>query len=1169
MIKSSQQPLVRSMVHAALSTSTPSEPTSRKKNNRRRRTKESAEVATKDNAAATAAATNDDDRKEQKKERIYQELKLLAAEIRYHDNLYYNNLKNNNMIMHNNNGGNVSTSTTTTEKQPFEPGNQAATTGAPRLLTDAEYDALVTREEQLCRAYPDLLQRLERETRLGNVATRFGGRVGSVLVPSSPDEANDTRTTNEAVAAVATKEATTLDRFALKRKHGRRMLSLENVVSRPELGSWLDRAAKAAAAVHRNNNTGNTNQTQSTTTTTATATSNTTPRLAGTNHNDHTITITTEPKIDGLSLSLRYVRSNEKDDKNNNNADGHNNDDKNSDWALQWAATRGDGELGQDVTSTIRDIGPSLGIPLQLQSTRLLVTKNALPKRQAQQGKHDDEDNCNSIIEIRGEVVFPTSVFESNEALQNFSNPRNAASGILLRKEENDESRQMQSYLKFYAYDMVLLRKSPSTTQRAEKKKKKSVTKPDLVVLMDQLSGGEIRQRLQDLGFSLPQPSVTTTLTLPPPAEGMEKWSNVWNDTDIANMLVYHEQLNLHRRRQDPADITSKPKKSSKAWKNVVWGDYEMDGCVHKVDNPRIRSQMGDSTRAPRWAVAHKFPAKAVVTRLLGINVQVGRTGVLTPVAVLEPVELDGVTIQSATLHNFRKMRQILLGSSDVVDDEDEEEHSTQQRIPVGVSVLVRRSGDVIPQVVQRVGSSLLSNGLEDGGAWMANSTGEETTISLATPTTCPSCGSPVEETVKNSNKTAGQIARCCGPVLFCEPRALANLEFAFSRDALNVKGLSEGRLRQLKEHGLVQVPSDLFLLTRNETEFMETVSEFHGWGEKSARNLARAANQVASEGVSLSRFIYSLGIPYVGKGASDLVAGVYKSTSAFLSDMKRVASLEHPDMESFSVLREKTESTKGIGPVVLDSLTNFSQESPVVDAVFKLRDSVRITDDEEGVMTVDQASKEILVDGPLAGMNVVFTGSLPNITRTEAYEMAIRMGAKKTSDKVTKLTDLVVAGQKSGSKLADAAARNIRTMEADEFIHLASSHNVNVPLNGPLLVASKQTITTEVRQVDTSPAKKEKEASQVDTSPVKGGPLQGMRVVFTGSLPQMNRKEAKDIAMQMGAMKTTDRVSKLTDLVVSGIKSPKTVVDEAKQLGITVLTADEFLAMVKGFKRT
>lgn len=525
----------------------------------------------------------------------YKEFTRLAQEIRRHDALYYNNGK--------------------TE------------------LKDDEYDALVQREAEFCRAYPELLERYQDESGLGRQATRYGGRVG---------------------VAVSQQQ--------LRHTHLRSMLSLDNVHTNEQLMQWLERIrTKLIVDVT-------------------------------------TLTIVTEPKLDGLSLSLRYTQS----------RDGKR-------YELDWASTRGDGTEGQDVTNAVHSLH---SIPQEL------VVEDA-----------------STLFEVRGEVILPTSAFQSLQT--NFSNARNAASGILLRKSKglNQEDQQLRSQLRFYAYDIV-------TTDESR--------------FID--DGVQLRSMLTDWGFNVPRPIQVSTLQL---VKGTE-----WNQTDVQPLLDYYHDLEQHRQ-----GLAAK----------FDWGDYEMDGVVHKVSQLSLRTQLGNTNRSPRWAVAHKFPAETALTSLLGLDVQVGRTGALTPVALLEPVDIAGVSVRRATLHNFGFVQELMGGMS----------------VPVGTKVLVRRAGDVIPQVVQRV--------LED------ESKVNDTTISLKAPDECPACGSPTKvEKLSAKNSTEGQVVRCGGPSLSCPPRAVGVLAHAFCRDALDVSGLSEARIQQLLDANMLRIPADLFRLVAN-----------------------------------------------------------------------------------------------------------------------------------------------------------------------------------------------------------------------------------------------------------------------------------------------------------------------------------------------------------------
>lgn len=447
-----------------------------------------------------------------------------------------------------------------------------------------------------------------------------------------------------------------------RQTHLRPMLSLDNVHTNEQLMQWLERMRT---------------------------------KLMG---NFTTLTIVTEPKLDGLSLSLRYTQ-NRRDSTR---------------CQLQWASTRGDGTEGQDVTHAVQSLH---GIPRQLAA-----------------------EDAPTSFEVRGEVILPTTAFQGLQT--NFSNARNAASGILLRKakELDQEDKQLRSQLKFYAYDIV--------------------TADDNQFIDD---GVQLRNTLSDWGFDVPRPIQVATLQV----------VTEWNQTDVQPLLDFYHDLEQYRQ-----GLAAK----------MDWGDYEMDGVVHKVSQLSLRAQLGNTNRSPRWAVAHKFPAETALTSLTGLDVQVGRTGALTPVALLEPVDIAGVSVRRATLHNFGFLEE-LMGSTSV---------------PVGTKVLVRRAGDVIPQVVQRV--------LED------DTDPNDAMISLKAPDNCPACGSPTKvEKLTAKNSTEGQVVRCGGPSLSCPPRAVGALAHAYCRDALDVTGLSEARIQQLLDAGLLRIPADLFRLVANE----------------------------------------------------------------------------------------------------------------------------------------------------------------------------------------------------------------------------------------------------------------------------------------------------------------------------------------------------------------
>lgn len=787
---------------------------------------------------------------------VYEELVRLASDLRRHDALYYES--------------------------------------EMAVLTDDEFDALVRREAELCRTYPSLLQRLERESGLGVQATRYGGRVGNVLLPTTT-----TTTPNNATRIV-------VDR--VKRPHVRPMLSLDNVHREEELLAWLERIRKKLTV----------------------------------DDGPSSLTILTEPKLDGLSLSCRYEQR-----QSNTTL-----------YTFVWASTRGDGKQGQDVTHAVQQGNL---VPLTLDWASLLTDPESYthPK----------------VLEIRGEIVLPTTVFQSleGEGLA-FANARNAASGILLRKESTTDpvaSQALREKLCFYAYD---------------------VAGDDGF----NVSGVQLRRVLPTLGFRVPEPVAVTRLRLDN--------TTAWNVNDIQALLKYHHSMQHYRQ----------GKKTSQ-----TYGDYDMDGAVHKVSESDLRIILGQSNRAPRWAIAHKFAPLAAVTTLLDITVQVGRTGALTPVAILQPVEMAGVVVRRATLHNFAHMQQVLESTTTIAKES---------------SVLVRRAGDVIPQVVQRIaGTDAGSNNGFD-------------TISVAFPETCPACGSPVvtDEVNKTASKeTAGQVLRCGGPQWNCPPRAVGSIAHAVSRDALDVTGLSEARIMQLIEAGFISRPSDIFALAKSPTQ-LDKLAEMDGWGPKSAQNLAAVANRIAKNGISLSRFVYSLGIRFSGVHSSALIAAAYGSVDDFLKDVeaastlpiKQVQDQESNDeqVQSFARLREETDITKGIGPVLLNSLDTFAQDQELVEAAESLSSSILVLADDSAIRVPTLATT-----GPLQDMAVVFTGSISEMSRSEAKKWAKVMGAKSTPGSISKLTGLVVAGEKGGKKLEQAEKLGVRVIDTEEFLQMVN----------------------------------------------------------------------------------------------------------------------------------
>jgi DNA ligase (NAD+) len=443
---------------------------------------------------------------------------------------------------------------------------------------------------------------------------------------------------------------------------------------------------------------------------------------------------------------------------------------------------------------------------------------------------------------------------------------------------------------------------------------------------------------------------------------------------------------------------------------------------------------MGNSMKSPKFAIAHKFPAQSAVTYLLDVIIQVGRTGALTPVAILDPVEVGGVTIQRATLHNFRHMKEIL-------GRQDGDNAVTTSAIPAQQAVMVRRAGDVIPQVIRVLPGAALSTTAVD-----------QHMISLEPPKACPACGSNVVVDEVNNNTISGQVIRCGGPSLLCPPRAITSLAHAFSRDALDITGLSEARIQQLMDAGFLRYPCDVFSLNDSQWEKM---ADLPRWGKKLCTNLRSSTQRVASSGVSLGRFIYSLGIRHVGKHSSEIVAKAYGNLTSFFEELDCAENSVHRggsrvDIEGGDASVQQFQSLQnklGLGPVIIDSLSEFANSPELVAAARNLAAAVTVKEERMELENSDSAtvvdSSESNSQHPWKGLRVVFTGSLVEVSRSEAQRLAKQLGAMSTSSSVSKSTDLLVHGEKGGKKLDQALSWGVATMTANEFIDMVKSRDL------------------------------------------------------------------------------------------------------------------------------
>ena len=386
---------------------------------------------------------------------------------------------------------------------------------------------------------------------------------------------------------------------------------------------------------------------------------------------------------------------------------------------------------------------------------------------------------------------------------------------------------------------------------------------------------------------------------------------------------------------------------------------YDIDGVVYKVDSIKAQRALGFVSRAPRFALAHKFPPQEALTQVLDIEVQVGRTGALTPVARLAPVTVGGVTVTNATLHN--------------------EQEVARRDVRVGDTVVVRRAGDVIPEVV-----SVILERRPPG------------TQPFRMPTRCPVCGSAVERLEQEA------IARCTGGLVCAAQRKQALLHFA-SRRALDIEGLGERLVDQLVDSGRVRTPADLFHLDQAALMALDRM------GEKSAANLLQAIEK--SRNTSLDRFIYALGIRHVGESTAQALAAHFGSLDALLAaDEARL--LEVPD----------------VGPVVAQSIRRFLDEPHNRQVIAALG--------QAGVHWLESAGSKAPGEAPLSGRTFVLTGTLPGLTRIEASEMIQAVGGH-VSGSVSKKTDFVVAGEDAGSKLDRARELGVPIIDEAELRRL------------------------------------------------------------------------------------------------------------------------------------
>ena len=388
---------------------------------------------------------------------------------------------------------------------------------------------------------------------------------------------------------------------------------------------------------------------------------------------------------------------------------------------------------------------------------------------------------------------------------------------------------------------------------------------------------------------------------------------------------------------------------------------YEIDGVVYKVDDLQQQRELGFVSRAPRWAIAHKFPAQEELTTVEGVEFQVGRTGALTPVARLAPVFVGGVTVSNATLHNIDELHR--------------------KDVRVGDTVIIRRAGDVIPEVV-----SVIETRRPEG------------TVPVTLPETCPVCGSAVAREGEEA------VARCTGG-LYCSAQRAESLKHFVSRKAMDIEGLGSKLIEQLVAAERIKTPADIYGLTREELADMDRM------GEKSADNLVTAIK--ASRATSLARFLFALGIREVGEATAVALAGYFGKLDLIMSASE-----------------EELVAVPDVGPVVASRIQSFFAEPHNGDVIQALRD--------HGVAWEESEPQRSPADGPLSGMTFVLTGTLPTMTRDEAKKKIQAQGGKVTGS-VSKKTSYVVYGDKAGSKLTKAQSLGVETIDEAELNEMLS----------------------------------------------------------------------------------------------------------------------------------
>ncbi len=662
--------------------------------------------------------------------------------------------------------------------------------------------------------------------------------------------------------------------------------------------------------------------------------------------------VTAEPKIDGLSISIRYEAG-----------------------QLVRAATRGDGVEGEDVTANVRTIK---SIPHELKGRDVPAT-----------------------IDVRGEIYLGAEDFRSLNAAQAeaggkvFANPRNAAAGSL---RQLDSSVTAKRPLRFFAYTWGAISSLPADTQ-----------------------------------FDVVKAFARWGLPVNP---RMERCATV------DELLAFYDAINADR-----ASL-----------------GYDIDGVVYKVDRLDYQERLGFVSRSPRWALAHKFAAEQATTVLEAIDIQVGRTGALTPVAKLHPVTVGGVVVANATLHN--------------------EDEIKRKDIREGDTVVVQRAGDVIPQIV----SVVLDKRPSD-------------TKPYVFPTRCPACGSNATRDEGEEGAEAGAVLRCTGG-LICPAQAKERLKHFVSRLAFDIEGLGGERIELFYDEGLIRTPADIFTLQQRDAASAEPLAERKGFGEKSIQNLFRAID--ARRRIGLERFLFALGIRHVGETTARDIARAFGTYEAFREQLD-LASKARPGLDYRRLV-----TTKGVGPKTAETLMQ----------ALASRKSSDLFDTAPGTFAAAVAD----IKGVRASAAEALALAFPDVA---TFIATARAGASQMP---------------GDDYRAFAGLNGIGEVVADSLIDFfAEPHNQEAVAN---LLAEIE-IQPYVRAATVASAVTDK------------------TVVFTGTLVRMSRNEAKARAERAGA-KVAGSVSKKTDYVIAGADAGSKL-EKARELGVAVLSEDEWLALLDG----